>query len=106
MNEVVERAQKIQKLADEIYRDQYLPELEIGEVCEINDVWDGKDVITGIEEGTCTAGDKGSYSYHISDTGEDGEGNVPVWINYEFAVLEAKENFLDTVVEITDIRIL
>ena len=106
MNEVVERAQKIQEKAEEVYRDQYLPELEIGEICEINDVWDGKDVITGIEEGTCTAGDKGSYSYQISDTGEDGVSNDPVWINYEFVVKEVKENFMETVVEITDIRIL
>lgn len=106
MNEVVERAQKIQEKAEEVYRDQYLPELEIGEICEINDVWDGKDVITGIEEGTCTAGDKGSYSYQISDTGEDGLCNDPLWINYEFVVKEVKENYLDTTVEITDIRIL
>lgn len=106
MNEVVERAQKIQEKAKEIYKNQYLPELEIGEACEINDVWDGEGTITGLEEESCTAGDKGSYSYQISDTGEDGEGNVPVWINYEFAVLEVKENFLDNVVEITDIRIL
>lgn len=106
MNEVVERAQKIQEKAEEIYKNQYLPELEIGEACEINDVWDGEGPITGLEEESCTAGDKGSYSYQISDTGDDGVSNDPVWINYEFIVVEAKENFLDTVVEITDIQIL
>lgn len=105
MNEMVKRAKKIQKKAEK-FQNQSLPELEIGKVCEINDVWDGENTITGLEEGICEVGDRGSYSYQISDTGEDGEGNVPVWINYEFVVKEEKENFLDTVVEITNIVIL
>lgn len=105
MHRNIEKAKEIQKKVEK-YKNQDLPELEIGEICEINDVWDGEGTITGLEEENCTAGDKGSYSYQISDTGEDGEGNVPVWINFEFVIVEAKDNFLDTVVEITDIRIL
>lgn len=106
MNEVVKRAYEIQEKAVEAFKNQYLPELEIGENCDINDVWDGDKEITGVDEETCTVGDKGSYSYQISDTGEEGDRNVPVWINYEFEVIEVKENFLDTVVKITDIQLL
>ena len=105
MHRNIEKAKEIQKKVEK-YKNQDLPELEIGEICEINDVWDGEGTITGLEEENCTAGDKGSYSYQISDTGEDGVSNDPVWINYEFVVKEVKENFMETVVEITDIRIL
>ena len=64
----------------------YIPELEIGEECELNDVWDGNG----------EAPDE-SYSYQISDS---------EWINYEFEVIEEKENQLDTIIKITTIEII
>lgn len=86
MNKIVEKAKEINKLQD------YIPELEIGEICEINDVWDG--------EGEHP---DESHSYLLTRDGEDGESNYPIWINYEFQIVEEKENPLDTVIKITNI---
>lgn len=72
---------------EEEYR-RYIPELEVGEVVEINDVWDG--------EGECPLG-AGSYSYQLNDLD---------YINYVFEVVEEKENKLDTLVKITNIELL
>lgn len=66
----------------------YYPELSVGEVVELNDVWDG--------EGECPL-ESGSYSYKIQ------EG---CWINYVFDVVELAENELDTLVKITEIELL
>lgn len=66
----------------------YYPELSVGEVVELNDVWDG--------EGECPL-ESGSYSYKIQ------EG---CWINYVFDVVESAENELDTLVKITEIELL
>ena len=63
-----------------------IPELEVGETCEINDLWDGN--------GDCFYD---SCSYPITDNN---------WINYVFEVIEKKENVLDTVIKITGIEIL
>lgn len=76
---------KAYEMQEETYKG-YLPELEVDEVCEINDVWDGN--------GECP--DK-SYSYQISSSD---------WINYCFEVLEKKENPLDTIIKITTIELL
>ncbi len=82
MNAIVEKAKKIM---EDNYND-YLPDVEIGEICEINDIWDGN--------GDCP---NQSYSYQIDDTS---------WINYVFEIIEVKENKLDTVIKITDIELL
>lgn len=82
MNITVERAKE---MMEDRYND-YLPDLEIGEICEINDVWDG--------DGACP---NQSYSYQLTDTD---------WINYVFEVIEVKENKLDMIIRITDIEIL
>ena len=66
----------------------YYPELSVGEVVELNDVWDG--------EGECPL-ESGSYSYKIQ------EG---CWVNYVFDVVEPAENELDTLVKITEIELL
>lgn len=66
--------------------EKYLPDLDVGEVCEINDVWDGEGEVP--EE---------SYSYKLNDID---------WINYEFEILEAKENPLDTKIKITNIELI
>ncbi len=82
MNEVVKKAMEMMQ---EEYKG-YIPDLEIGEICEINDVWDGIGEIP--EE---------SYIHQVTDAD---------WINYEFEILEKKENELDTVIRIKNIELL
>lgn len=95
MNSIVREAYRINQNGD--YEIKYLPEVEIGEEVEINDIWDGNG-----DDPT----DAGSVSYKISEFGTDGESNCPVWINYSFEVIEKKENPLDTIVKITEIELL
>lgn len=89
MNEIVKKAMNMQ---EECYKNStngnYLPDVEIGETCEINDIWDG--------DGECPT-ENGSKSYQLTDTD---------WINYVFDVIEEKDNELDTLVKITDIELL
>lgn len=63
-----------------------LPELEIGDTITLGDVWDGE----GEEPAE-------SYSYKLTDSD---------WINYEFEILEAKEDVLESLVKITNIELL
>ena len=84
MNKTVKKAME---LMEDVYKG-YIPDLEVGEVVELNDVWDG--------EGECPLG-AGSYSYQLNDM---------EWINYVFEVVEEKENQLDTLVKITEIELL
>jgi|GEM_PF-889199 len=72
-----------------------LPEVEIGELMELNDIWDG--------EGNLP---ESSYSYLLTNDGMDSEGNCPVWINYVFEIVEKKEEPLKTVIKIIDIELL
>ena len=89
MNKIVKKALEMDQFNNK------LPELEIGDVVALGDVWDGNGEIP-----------EGSYSYHLTDCGEDGESNYPVDISYEFAVIEEKENKLETVIKITDISLI
>ncbi len=89
MNKIVEEAKKINKLQD------YIPELEVGEIVEINDVWDGNGEVP-----------EGSYSYILTCNGIDGESNYDVEINYEFEVVKEAENPLDTEIRITNIELI
>ena len=89
MNKIVKKALEMDQFNNQ------LPQLEIGDVVELGEVWDGNGEIP-----EC------SYSYHLTDCGEDGESNYPVDINYEFAVIEEKENKLETVIKITDISLI
>lgn len=82
MNKTVEKAMEIM---EEEYK-SYIPDVEIGEECEINDIWDGA--------GDCP---DESYSYQLTDND---------WINYEFEILEEKENELDTIIRITNIALI
>lgn len=91
MNKTVEKAKEIQT-SDYI---GYLPELEVGEKVEMNDLWDGEGEVP--EE---------SFCIKLTDEGMDSNTNVPVWINYAFDVLEEKENPLDTVIRITSIDLI
>lgn len=91
MNEIVARAKELQI---DVYKG-YLPELEVGEEVTMNDLWDGVGEVP--EE---------SYSIKLTDYGMDGNSNVPVWINYEFDIIEENENPLDIVIKITGIELL
>ena len=95
MNSIIQEAYNINQKGD--CKIEYLPEVEVGEEVEINDIWDGNG-----DDPT----DAGSVSYKISNCGVDGESNCPVWINYRFEVVEKKENPLDTIVRITEIELL
>ena len=85
----LEKAKEINQFHD------YLPELQIGDIVELNDVWDGNGEIP-----------EDSYSYLLTHDGEDGESNYDVCLNYEFEVVEQKESPLDTVIKITNIDLL
>ena len=89
MNKIVEEAKKINKLQD------YIPELEVGEIVEINDVWDGDGEVP-----------ESSYSYILTRNGIDGESNYEIYINYEFEVVKEAENPLDTEIRITNIELI
>ncbi|WP_070042352.1 hypothetical protein [Robinsoniella peoriensis] len=80
MNEIVARAKEIMQYKG------YLPELEVGEKVEMNDLWNGNGDVP--EE---------SFSIQLDDMN---------WINYVFDVLEEKENPLDTVINITSIDLI
>lgn len=72
-----------------------IPECEIGDTLTLNDIWDGDGEIP--TESVC---------YRVTDSGEDGNGNFDIWINYEFDVIEENDNILETKVKITDIELI
>jgi hypothetical protein len=72
-----------------------LPDVEIGETVEMNSIWDGEGEVP-----------ESSYSYLLTNDGMEGEGNCPIWINYEFEIVEQKDNPLKTIIRITDIELL
>ena len=81
MNKIIEQAYKMQ---EKPYKRE-LPEVEIGDICKLGDVWDG--------EGETPEED---YSYEL------GHGD---FLNYEFKTLTKCENELDNVIMIRDIWI-
>jgi hypothetical protein len=83
MNEVVKRAMEIIKGSE---WNTVIPELEIGDIVEINDLWDGNGEVP--EE---------SYSYQLDDNN---------WIDYRFKVIKKAENPLDTKIRITAIELV
>lgn len=83
MNEAVKRAMEIIENSE---WDTDIPELEIGDIVEINDVWDGNGEVP--EE---------SYSYQLDDSN---------WIDYRFEITEKAENPLDTKIRITAIELV
>lgn len=89
MNKIVQKAKELNQF------NSYIPELEIGEIVKINDLWDGDDETP-----------KESYSYLLTHDGEDGKSNIDVSINYEFEIVEEKENPLDTLIKITNIELI
>lgn len=89
MNKTVEKAIEMDKFNNS------LPEVEIGDVISLGEVWDGEGETPGE-----------SYSYLLTNDGEDGGSNYPVSINYEFELVEESENPLETTVKITDITLI
>lgn len=87
MNKTVERAYEINEKEENFEID--IPKVEIDDIVNINEIWDGE-------------GNKPekSYSYIISESGEDGNENLDVYINYTF------EKINDEMIKIIDIQIL
>lgn len=88
MNEIVKKAYEINQNSSWDRKLDYIPELEIGEKVELNDLWDG-----------CGSDptENGEYTIKIDDTD---------WIIYFFEVIEMKENPLETIIKITGIDLL
>lgn len=85
MNEVISRAME---LNTEVEWEVELPILEIGDVVELREVWDGEG-----DDPTIL----GSYSYQLT------EGD---WINYCWEVVKQNEDALFSLVKITKIELL
>lgn len=94
MNNVLQKAIEIMNKADNCFKIE-LPHVDINNICTLSDIWDGEGDIPD-----------SSYSYQISDSGEDGESNFPIWINYEWNVIQEMEDILDTKIRITNIQLL
>lgn len=94
MNKILKKSMEIMNRADDCFK-MKLPNVDIDDICTLSDIWDGE-------------GDQpdGSYSYQISDSGEDGKSNIPIWINYEWNVIQEMEDILDTKIRITNIQLL
>lgn len=88
MNKIVEKAKELNQF-------DYIPELEIGEVVELRDVWDGDGEVP-----------EDSYSYLLTYDGYDGNSNIEVCINYEFEIIEKKEHDQDSLIRITNIELV
>lgn len=80
MNNIVEKAQKIDQFGNNI------PDIEQGEEIELSEIWDG-------------TGEVPEESWSIQLTDSD-------WINYVFEVIEKNSDPLKTVIRITDIELL
>ena len=80
MNKIVKKAIEMNQFTND------LPELEIDDIVILGKVWDGNGETP-----------KNSYSYKLTDSD---------WINYEFEVIEEKEDGLETVIKITDICLI
>ena len=82
MNKTIKTAYEMQEAPFE----RSLTEVEVGDICKLEDIWDG--------EGDAP---EESYSYQLTDTD---------WINYTFDVEEEKDDPLKTVVRIMGIELL
>lgn len=80
MNNIIEKAQKMDQFGNN------LPDVEQGGQIELGEIWDG-------------TGDVPEDSWSIQLTDSD-------WINYVFDIVERKDDPLKTVVRITDIELL
>lgn len=80
-----------------------IPEVEVGEEYKLLDIWDGE----GETPCECNkAGSEGSYSYLLTNNGEDGESNVDVYVNYSFVVTDAADDPAEVYVKVTNIELI
>lgn len=82
MNNTIKNAYEMQETPFK----RILPEVKVGDICRLEDVWDG--------EGDAP---EESYSYKLTDTD---------WINYEFDIVEKNENPLKTLIRIVGIGLI
>lgn len=101
MNSIVKKAYKINDRAE--YWDINIPDLEIGDVVELREVWDCEEPWT---EHDWTEYPCGSYSYIVSHAGEDGNENIDIYINYIFDILQVDDDELSNLVKIVDIELI
>lgn len=80
MNNIVEKAKAMDQFGNN------LPDVEVGGAITLSEIWDGTGEVP-----------EGSYSIQLTDSD---------WINYEFEVIEQKDDPLETVIRITDIELL
>lgn len=94
MNKIVSKALEIMNHAECCFI-QDLPDFDIGDICTIGDIWDGE-------------GEKpeNEYAYIITDSGEDGESNIDIWINYKWDIISKNEDYMNTKIRITDIELI
>lgn len=90
MNREVKEAIKLnlQESKEEGVRPLNYPDLEIGQVCNIMDVWDGNGDWPDSDE------DDAAYSYYVKSY---------TWITYWFKVLERNSDGMAEIVKITEI---
>jgi hypothetical protein len=81
-NKVIKKATEIM---EGVYR-QELPNVNVGNIVRLGDIWDGNGEIP-----------ETSYSYQVSEFD---------WLNYEFQIVEKSNKALETVVKITGIELL
>lgn len=96
MNTVVKEAIEINKKAEFEVK---IPNVEIGDVCELSDIWDGNG------DGDEILSDN-SHAFMITDTDMNGNGNLPIYLEYRFEIIEKREGILNSVIKITDIQLL
>jgi hypothetical protein len=76
---------KATEIMEGIYR-QDLPNVNIGDIVRLGDIWDGNGEIP-----------ETSYSYQVSECD---------WLNYEFQIVEKSDKALEAVVKVTGIELL
>lgn len=102
MNSIVKKAYEINERAE--YWDINIPDLEIGDVVELREVWDCEEPWTEFARSETP---QGSYSYIVSHAGEDGNENIDIYINYIFDILKIdSNNELSNLVKIVNIELI
>lgn len=94
MNKAVKEA--MQLIEESEWPDTQIPDLDIGDVVKLYDVWDGNGE-TGVDPYDYHIGEEHSYSHMIDE--ENG-------INYLFRIVQCGETIKDVTVQIIDIYII
>jgi len=98
MNNLVKKAKELNK------QNQNFPDLEVGDIVTIKDVWDGRQcLVTDYRNAPYPVGTEISYSYIVTDADFTLAPDVHMYLNYEFEVVESSEKDMDTLIIITNI---